>query len=319
MLSKLQAKIELLNQYINEIIVVIKAYSHSDRIKSTKDLKYIAEELATIIIEGRSNVTYLADVEDTSNYVALQTPVVSNGETTSFYLGSNSRTTIYDSKSGTTVYNYILAKNHTITNYAVDSIEKNDEGWKHFNIIVRANSTFTSFHIRNSNIIALRASLNVDTADLTEFCMNNKQLRTVHMSTNATTMTRAFADCSNLMCCEFTNNPQFQYCDEMFLNCSSLLSVKLDLSKCTNATDIFKNCTNLQTIELENGIINDVITELDLSYCTKMTLNNTVAFLNSLQVNEGNMKIIYIAHNLSSAQKTAFRNRGYNPIYKVNE
>lgn len=319
MLSKLQRKIQLLNQYINEIIVVIKAYSNSNQIQSTKDLKYVAEELASIIVESRHNISYLAEVADAEIYIAMQTPTCTDGEKTSFYLGNDYRTTIYDSKNGTTIYNYILSKTFNITNYKTN-VEPNDEGWTPFSIIIRSSSAFNNFYIRNSNIIALKANLNIENQNLTEFCMNNKQLRTVHMSTNATTMTRAFADCSNLMCCEFTNNLQFQYCDEMFLNCSSLLSVKLDLSKCTNATDIFKNCTNLQTIELENGIINDVITELDLSSCTKMTLNNTVAFLNSLQVNEGDMKTVYIPINtLSSAQKTAFRNKGYNPVYKTNE
>ena len=291
-----------------------KAYSNSNQIQSTKDLKYVAEELASIIVESRHNISYLAEVADAETYIAMQTPVCSDGEKTSFYLGNNYRTTMYNSKEGTTIYNYINAKTFNITNYKTD-VAVNDEGWTPFSIIIRSSSAFNNFYIKNSNIIALKANLNIENQNLIEFCRDNTQLRTVKMSTNAKYMNNAFDGCNNLMNCEV--NAQITDANEMLLNCSSLLNLKVDLSQCEFAIDMLKNCTNLQTIDVGGSL--GKITEFDLSYCTKMTVSNVVAFLNSLEKNEGDMKTVYIPINtLSNAQKIAFRNKGYNPVYKPN-
>lgn len=316
MLSKLQTKIELLTKYLTDIVYVIKAYSNNDNVKSTKDLHLVAEELANIILEGKSNISYLSNVEQAENFVAMQTQVVEDGDKTSFYFSTSNRTTLYNSKSGTTVYSNGTSRSNNITNYIV-SDKINEEGWTPFDIIIRT-VNFNDFYVRNSNIVALRCKLNLENVTLDDFCTDNKKLRTAHISTNAQFMSRAFKNCESLTYCNFENDTQPKICDEMFVDCKNLLSVKLDLSKCSSAIDIFKNCNELQKIELINNKFE--MSELDLSYCKKMTLNTLLSLLNSLEKNEGDIKTVYIAHNLlSSAQKTAFKNKGYNVVYKTNE
>ena len=312
-----------MKDYIDDVIKVIKQYRPSTKISSTHDLCYIADELKQMLVENSFNVSYLGDVEDSDNYVAIQTRVVLDNQVkTSFTITSNSSTTVTNSAMlGAELYSKLNNRRLTVTNRFVASNKINEEGFNPFNIIVRANDVF-DFKIQNSNIIALRAR-GINGTNMDECFMGNKKLRVATLEdVKSESAIRTFKDCENLTYFE----ADLSTCKDltsMFENCKNLQRIKIKLANNKNnevvLTDMFKNCSSLELLHIEiDG--NGRMADLDLSD-TIVTMTAIFGIINSLPVIkvdsiELNYVKIYVPFDFSQAQNDNFKARGYELVSK---
>ena len=106
--------------------------------------------------------------------------------------------------------------------------------------------------------------------------------------------------------------------DLMFDGQVQLKSVKsIDMSSCTSATNIFKNCNNLHTLVITNMGKNTALSELDLSDLTNWT-NGLEDTINSLADRSSNGFILKLSSTTKSAlsedQKNTLTSKGYTLI-----
>ena len=308
-MEKLKQRVELLKQYLNDIIHVIKSYRPNGEVQSLKDISKVANELANLIMEQKSSVKYLDNIEDSEYYIAMQVPVSCNdtSKKTTFYLKANSRTTI--SSNGINIYNSINKK-ISVTNHYPTDVEENDENWKPFNIIIRSNSNFSEFYIKNQNIISVIANLEgIEDTKFEEMFLGNKKLRTVKLVNCQTyTFARMFKGCENLVSVD-VKTAVVNDMSSMFENCRSLQKVEIDFTGCGNATDMFKGCESLEEIKVLNES-RMPMKNLDLSYCINMSSAKVIEFLNSLPKSTFGTTIT-VPVELSTAQINSFKNKGY--------
>ena len=90
--------------------------------------------------------------------------------------------------------------------------------------------------------------------------------------------------------------------------------VSIDMSNCTNASNIFRNCNNLHTLVITNIGKNAALSELDLSDLTSWTngLENTINSLADRSSNEFVLKLSSTTKSaLSEDQKNTLTSKGY--------
>ena len=311
---QLAKKIETIKGYINDIITVIQQYNPNTICTSSKQRKYVAQEMKQIILDNSQvEVNYMRDIADSEYYIAMQVPIIVAQGTTTFRVGTEARATITTTTDGTTVYDNGLMGTYRIQHKA-PTTEANAEGWKPFNIVIRSNSNFNTFNIQNSNIIAFRGNMK-GISDLSYCFMGNNNLRAVKLKNmESRNNYRMFRDCINLM--KFDGD--IITCDdasEMFYNCTNLRYVKIDLSNVTIATNIFYNCTALERLEIPtNSTVPD---GLDLSGCTSLSLTLLMDVLLKLAPSDVK-KTIYINKQLSQSQLDTFARKNYNIVTKTN-
>lgn len=319
----LSKKFNQIKGYIDDIIEVMQELVPFTRIKSTKDLHLIAEEIRQTFVDIKSNIQYIDDdVTDSQSYVIMQVPVVAEGTKTVFNLKSNNNVSVSTSGGGTDVYNTV-DKKITVTNKLLEINQRNDEGWNYFNIVVKGKSTF-DIKLNNSNIIALRVN-NVNHTD--DFAMsnafeNNKKLRTVTMkNVHTELMVGTFRNCENLTYFEGDLSSVINL-TSLFENCKSLQRCKIklrnSLAEENNETitfDMFRGCTSLELLELDVDFSDREykLPNLDLSDCC-MTKDTLIELLNSLPYrgDTNDRTTIIVNVEFSKSQKDSFKAKGYN-------
>ena len=135
---ELSNKVEKIKQYINDILNVIQSYNPNTICTSTKKLKYVANEMAQVILDNSQvEVNYFRDVQDTEFYIAMQIPVVipTNIE---FEVETSSRASITVTNSGTNIYDGGLKGTRRVA-INVPNTKVNSEGWRPSNVIIRSN------------------------------------------------------------------------------------------------------------------------------------------------------------------------------------
>ena len=309
---QLAKKVETIKGYINDIIKVIQSYNPNTNVTSTKKLKYVANEMAQVILDNSQvEVNYFRDVADSEFYIAFQIPVVTKTNV-EFEVETNARASITVSGNGTTIYDNGL-KGKRKLDLNVPSVSTNCEGWKPSNVVVRSNSNFTKFNIENqNNVIAIQGNMqgigNLDCA-----FMGCRNLRVANLKgIESENIAYLFGGCNNLIQFVADFNPEVKFnAYSMFDNCQNLKYVNIDFSNIVNADSIFSSCYSLEKIDIpKDSTIPD---KLDLSD-TAIQTKQLIEFINNLKPIETKQTIYVnesILKSFSEVQLNSFKNKGY--------
>lgn len=121
-------------------------------------------------------------------------------------------------------------------------------------------------------------SSNCISFDYIYYRVKAKQLPVINTS-KGTNFDRSLYGCTNLQNFPFSDTSNGQNFNRMCDSCNKLTSVKLNLSKATNVTNILYNCKALVDLDIEGTIY---ITGLDLSSCTALSHDSLMNVINAL-------------------------------------
>lgn len=305
---ELSNKVEKIKQYINDIINVIQSYNPNTICTSPKKLKYVANEMAQVILDNSQvEVNYFRDVQDTEFYIAMQIPMIT-ATSVEFEVETSSRASITISGSGTNIYDNGLKGTRRL-NINVPNTAVNCEGWRPSNVVIRSNSNFTKFNLQNhNNIIAIQG--NMDGIENLSF-IDNINLRVIKLKNiTAKQINSTFANCRSLIAFEI-DNLQSVEAISAFENCYNLKYVRMDFSTIENCYKMFDGCTSLEKIDVPKG--SKIPNKLDLTD-TKIQTKELISLISNLKKLDEKQRI-YISRDLlakfSEVQLQSFESKGY--------
>ena len=317
MLNKIENKINHIKTTVEGICDVINEHDPLNKI-SVSDFDTVAERIDKIIDEKGTGVNYYCDENLEENEIRMQIAVYDNNETPSIKISQLSATRLYftSTDSGTTIKdNMVSGTTYTFNLKSFNSIKRleNDEGWKYINIKIKSDSDISNIKIVSSAPII---SFSSNCPHLSVYNVSSfAETRVVSLKDSVTDGSRLFNfNNSNLIRVKnanFSNATSTALC---FANCNRLKTIEnLDMSSVSDCTDMFMGCTSLQKITF---VGTSVPNNLNFQECTSMTFNNAVDMLNTLPINEGDLKDIYlpskVASTIGASQKEYYANRGYN-------
>lgn len=319
-LKKIRNKAMRVQTYIYDIHDVIIANNPNTNVHNSKDLHLIAGEIENLLLDRATsnNVCYLDGELLSDAFITIQVPVFENTQSDTYVTVQSSSRTLITTSAGTDIYDTINRRVKLSNTLPVNNtVEVNSEGWKPLNFKIKTTGKFDKFVMNNQNAVAVKCSF-MSTENLNEAFMENPNLRVATLLNldSCIDMSYCFKNCIDLMNIE-ADLSHVQNLEGVFMGCNSLTSLTdLDLSNCENATDMLLGCNNLQYITISPNCT-QVPDELDISPCAKVSLANTIKFLNSLPINDtGELKTVYIHQALSLAQRDSFKSKGYLVIQK---
>ena len=305
---ELSNKVEKIKQYINDIINVIQAYNPNTNVTSPKKLKFVANEMAQVILDNSQvEVNYFRDVADSEFYIALQIPVII-ATSIEFEVETSSRASITVSGSGTNIYDGGLKGTRRLA-INVPNTKVNSEGWRPSNVIIRSNSNFTKFNLQNhNNIIAVQG--NFEGIENLSF-IDNINLRVIKLKNiTAKQINSTFTNCRSLIAFEI-DNLQSVEAISTFESCYNLKYVRMDFSTIENCYKMFDGCTSLEKIDVPKG--SKIPNKLDLTD-TKIQTKELISLISNLKQLDEKQRI-YISRDLlskfSEVQLQSFESKGY--------
>ena len=317
-LNKIENKINHIKATVQGICDVINEYDPFNKI-TVSDFDIVAERIDKIIDERGTGVNYYCDTDLSENEIRMQIAVYDNDVTPTIKISQHTTTRLYftSTDNGTEIKdNMVSGMTYTFNLKSFNSIKclANDEGWKYINVKIKSDTDISAIKIVSSApIISFSSHCPhlVGAYNVSSFA----ETRVVSLKDGVTDGSRLFNfNNSNLIRVKnanFSNATSTALC---FANCNRLKTIEnLDMSSVSDCTDMFMGCTSLQKITF---VGTSVPNNLNFQECTSMTFDNAIDMLNTLPLNEGDLKDIYLPPKVTStigaSQKQYYANRGYN-------